>query len=190
MAIHRSSVSYRGPTCPEDPAHGSLYSWPDARWFCPHEGHGGNGKIFTHEQGGELVVVQKKETHTMAKNETITPAPKPSQKGKAQAKPRTRKVAPAVAPVVVQEAQKPTRGSRVGGERFAAIRDLQGVKNADIAREMGWSSTRAHRVTKEGASPETFARYAKAVETVALLKRGTMPNPPTEAEAQAQLAGS
>lgn len=32
--------------CPEDPHHGELLTWRDGRFFCPHEGHGGNGRFF------------------------------------------------------------------------------------------------------------------------------------------------
>lgn len=34
------------PLCPVDPTHGNLLSWRDGRWFCPHEGHGTNGRFF------------------------------------------------------------------------------------------------------------------------------------------------
>lgn len=34
------------PLCAVDPAHGPLLSWSDGRVFCPHLGHGGNGRFF------------------------------------------------------------------------------------------------------------------------------------------------
>lgn len=34
------------PPCPGDPVHGPLLSWSDGRVFCPHLGHGGNGRFF------------------------------------------------------------------------------------------------------------------------------------------------
>lgn len=34
------------PLCPVDSVHGPVLSWSDGRVFCPHLGHGGNGKFF------------------------------------------------------------------------------------------------------------------------------------------------
>ena len=38
-----------GLHCPDEPAHGRLLDWPTERFgfFCPHQGHGGNGAFFT-----------------------------------------------------------------------------------------------------------------------------------------------
>lgn len=42
-------AAYRLLTCPVASEHGPLLDWPTERWgfFCPHSGHGGNGRFFT-----------------------------------------------------------------------------------------------------------------------------------------------
>lgn len=47
----RPNLAGWGHPCPTDPAHGRLLGWPGERgWYCPHQGHGGNGAFFTTAQ--------------------------------------------------------------------------------------------------------------------------------------------